>query len=53
MKVFRGRLVHSVDAHQEILVLEDHLIGVQDRDEGGKVSWKKLQSAHQYFGDGL
>ena len=36
MKVFRGRLVHSVDAQQGIQVLEDRLIGVENRT--GKVS---------------
>ena len=28
MKVFRGRLVHSIDPHSEIAVLEDHVIGI-------------------------
>lgn len=34
VQVFRGRLVHSVGAHDDIEHLEDHAIGVK----GGKVS---------------
>jgi hypothetical protein len=34
MKVFRGRLVHSIGAHQDIEVLEDRLVGL---DVCGKV----------------
>lgn len=30
MKVFEGRLVHSVGAHEDIQVLERHLIAVDD-----------------------
>ena len=38
MKVFKGRLVHSVDFYESIEVLEDVVIGFQDKTEGGKVS---------------
>ena len=48
MKVFRGRLVHSIDAHKDIQVLEDRLIGIQEH--GGKVSLlcKKIILLHRY-----
>lgn len=36
MKVFRGRLVHSFGAHEDIQVMEDQLIGIEDRCGSGK-----------------
>lgn len=36
MKVFCGRLVHSVDPHKDIQILENRLIGIED--QSGKVS---------------
>ena len=36
--MFRGRLVHSVGAHEDIQVLEDHLVGIKNLGGVGKVS---------------
>ena len=50
MKVFKGRLVHSVGFDKPIEVLEDVVIGFQDKTKGGKVGINLMSLTHSHTG---